>query len=377
MDPDSLRDEIDEWVREGIITESQAEEILARYDGEPRRSRVVLALSLVGAALVFAGVTLFLATNWEDFPRLVRALVLVAGPTLAYVGGALAYDRKAPRIGRALCILGAVLVGPAVFLFEELFSLGVDNEWLLFVWAAVAVPTGHALGSRAGTGLGLAILVTLVAELTGIDEQIPVVGALGIVLFVIGWERRAKRGSRKERGPRDERVAWTYRAGGVAITLAALLFVTRLEGRFARFDLDPTVPLLAAAGSALVGVIQPADADERDAAEWATAGFGTLAVSVSVAMLAPETVPELPAFVGVHLASLAAIGATGYLGYRTRTRVFIDLATIAALLQTLSFVAATVVDSLSGSVALVAAGLLLLAAGVALERGRRSILSQM
>jgi uncharacterized membrane protein len=61
MDPDALREEADEWVREDIITESQAEAILARYEDEdPGRSRVVGALS--GAvALVVAGLLLLAA----------------------------------------------------------------------------------------------------------------------------------------------------------------------------------------------------------------------------------------------------------------------------------------------------------------------------
>ena len=32
MDPDALRDEVDTWVRDGVITEAQAEAILGRYE---------------------------------------------------------------------------------------------------------------------------------------------------------------------------------------------------------------------------------------------------------------------------------------------------------------------------------------------------------
>lgn len=363
MDPDVLQDEVDEWVRDDIITEAQADEILARYDTEEsRRSRAVLALSLVGAALVFVGVTLFLATNWQNLPRIARAAVLVAGPGLAYAGGVLAYSRNVPRIGLALCILGAVLVGPSLFLFEQLFDLDIATTWLLFAWTVVALPTGHALDSPTGTGLGLLLLVALVVSLVEPGEPIPVVGLLGVVLFAIGHTR-------------TDRVAWTYHVGGAAVTLGALLVLTLLEGRFGVFELELTAPLVAGLGGALGSVGWLSYTGARDGSAWTVTGLFALAGSVAVAALAPGSIPELLAFAGTHLALLVGLLATGYLGYRSRSRSFIDLATLGGLLQTLSFVDAAIIDELSGAVALIVAGLILLAAGAALERGRRSLLS--
>lgn len=365
MDPDALEEEVEKWVRDGIITEAQAEEILARYEGDRSRgSRVVLALSLVGGALVFAGVTLFLATNWEQLPRPARAAVLVAGPGLAYTGGAAAYNRNLPRIGLTLCVLGAVLVGPSLFLFEDLLHLDIATAWLLLAWTAVALPTGHALDSRAGTGFGLLVLVALVVELVEPAEPVPVVGLLGVVLFALGHTRS---------GP----VAWTYHVGGAAVTLGALLVLTTLDGRFDRFDLDLTAPLVAGIAGAIASVGWLGYSGDRNGSTWAGVGTLVLGGSVAVAALAPGTVPELLAFAGTHLAALVGLVVTGYLGYRTRSRRFIDLATVGGLLQTLSFVAATVIGELSGALALVVAGLVLLASGAALERGRRSLLADL
>lgn len=365
MDPHDLEDEVETWVDDGIITREQGEEILARYETDgPRRSRVVQVLSLVGAALVFVGVTLFLATNWGDLPRPARALVLVAGPGLAYLGGGVAYRRNASSVGHALCVLGAVLVGPSLFLFEDLFALGLVDAWLLLGWVAVALPTGHALDSRAGTGFGLLVLVALVVELAEPTDPVPAVGLLGIVLFTLGHVRNG-------------RVPWLYRVGGVTITLAALLILTTLEGRFDWFELEVTAILVAGLIGAVAGTGWLASRADWTASLWAVTGLAALALSVAVGTLAPQSVPELPAFLGIHVAVLASIVATGYLGYRSASRTLVDLAAVGALFQTLSFVAATVVDELSGSIALVVAGLILLAAGLALERGRRSVLERL
>jgi hypothetical protein len=365
MDPDALREEVEAWVRDGIITESQAEAILERYEDEDGgRSRAVLALSAVGAVLVLVGVTLFLATNWEDLPTAARVAVLVAAPGLAYAGGVAAYRRRLPRAGLACSLLGSVLVGPSLFLLVDLASAEIAATWLLLIWTAVALSTGHALGSRGGVGIGLAVLVALVADLAGSADPIPSVAFLGIALFALATRQ-------------DDPVAWTYRTGGTILALSGLLLLTTLEGRYEGFDVEPTAILLVTALGSLAGAGWLRRTGDRDGAAWAgTAALAVVAAAGSAA-LAPDPLPGVVAFLGGHVATLAAVGATGLVGYRRGSRPFIDLAALAALGQTLSFVASTVVDALSGSVALVVAGLILLGAGVALERGRRRILTRL
>jgi uncharacterized membrane protein len=313
---------------------------------------------------VFAGIVLFLATNWEELPRAARTLVLIAGPTMGYAGGYLAYDHGVPRVGHALTVLGALLVGPSLFLFNDLFSLGVAGEWLFLAWTVFALPTGHALSSRPGTGLGIATLAGVVVALSSPADPFPAVGLLGVLVLAVG---RAGSG----------RVPWTYRVGGVALTVGTLLAMTLLDGQFAWFELPPLPVLVATAVGALAGGGWLHYTGEREAVEWTAIVLAALTLSTTVAVFAPETVPKLLAFSSVHVAGLAALVATGYLGYRSRSRVLIDLAALGGLLQTLSFVEATVVTALSGAIALVVAGLILLTAGVALERGRRSLVSRL
>lgn len=362
MDPDALRDEVGEWVREGIISEDQATEILSRYESvEPERSRAVIALSLVGVALVFVGVTWFLATNWQDLPRVLRAIVLVAAPGLAYAGGILTYPKQSPRIGHALMILGAILVGPSLFLLGDLVEIDIATVWILLGWTIFALPTGHLLDSRPGTAFGLLILSGLVIELSEPADPAPVVGLLGLILFALGHTRQTKS-------------TWVYRVGGVALAIAALLLLTTWEGRFDRFAIEGTVPLAGAIVGAIGGTMWLYQRGDRAAFEWMIAGLVAIVVSVATATLAPDSIPHGIGFLGTHTGSLLLLVATGHLGLRTQSKTLIDVAVVGALLQTLSFVAATIVDALSGAVALILAGVILLLIGLGLERGRRSLL---
>ena len=362
MDPDALQDEVGEWVREEIISEEQAGDILARYEStEPGRSRAIIALSLVGVALVFVGITWFLATNWEDLPRVVRAMVLVAAPGLAYASGFLVYPKHGARTGHALIILGAILVGPSLFLLGDLVETDIATVWLLLGWTGIALPTGHLLDSRPGTAFGLLILSGLVIELSEPTDPAPVVGLFGLILFAFGNTRTTKS-------------AWVYRVGGVGIAITAMLLLTTWEGRFARFGVELTVPLAGAIVGAVGGTLWLYQRGDRIGFEWMIAGLVAIVVSVSTATLAPDSIPDLIGFLGTHSGSLLLLVATGYLGYRIQSKTLIDVAVVGVLLQTLSFVAATIVDEFSGAMALIVAGILLVLIGLGLERGRRSML---
>ena len=363
MDPDALQAEVDEWVRDGIITEEQAEAILERYDTPDRgRSRAVLALSAVGSALVFVGLVWFLSTNWEELPTAAQVVVLLAGPGLAYLGGATAYRRSLPRVGLSLSVLGAVLAGPSLFLLADLAAVEVDTAWLLLGWTAVALPTGHALDSRFGTAVGLVVLAGLVLELADPGDPTAPLSLFGVGLFgVAGFQR--------------DRVGWAYGTVGAAFALVGLLALTTLDGRFGGFDPGASATLGALAVGALAAIWWLRVDRDGAGLRWAATALPAVAVGTGVALAAPGTVPNAAAVGVAHLCTLAAIAATGYYGYAAGARRFVDLAAIAALAQTLSFVATTVVDALSGAIALVVAGAILIVAGVALERGRRSILA--
>lgn len=364
MDPDALQDEVDAWVRDGIITESQAEAILARYENDGERSRVVVGLSVVGSVLVFVGITWFLATNWENLSTAARIVVLLAAPGLAYAGGIAAYRRSLPRIGLACSLLGSVLAGPSLFLLADLAAVEIARVWLFFAWTAIALPTGHALNSRAGVGIGIAVLAGLVAELAGPADPLPPVAFLGIALFALADRQR-------------DRVKWAYRSGGATLALSGALLLTTLDGRYGWFDPGPSAVLVTTIIASVVGAGWLLSQGDRHAAGWTGTAVVAIGAATGLATLAPDTLPDIAAFLGSHVTMLVVVAATGYFGYRSGSRRFVDLAALAALGQTLSFVASTVVDSLSGSVALVVAGLILLGAGMTLERGRRTVLARL
>lgn len=82
---DELQGELDLWQRRGLVSSAQARRILAHYglaplvEEEARRTRRLAAIvGVLGAALVGAGVILFVASNWQQLDRPQKVALLLA-----------------------------------------------------------------------------------------------------------------------------------------------------------------------------------------------------------------------------------------------------------------------------------------------------------
>ena len=70
-----LKQEIEVWLREKIITPEQRDRILARYqvlkeaDEKAGPGRLITTITILGSILVGVGVILFIAANWSEIPR--------------------------------------------------------------------------------------------------------------------------------------------------------------------------------------------------------------------------------------------------------------------------------------------------------------------
>lgn len=416
MDPEALRDATERWVNAGIIDEATAGEIRAhetgREDSTERESaierdeasaesdespatvldqdRLVVALSVMGAVLVGAGILLYLAANWDRLSTASRTAVLVATPlSTAAVGLALARDRvprvgHAPRVGHGCWFLAAAFLGPALFLLADLHALDVDLSWLLLAWGVGALPAGHAFESRPTTALGLAVLVGAVVDVATVATRPFAVAFVGAVVVAAALLVR----------DRSKRLAGVYRLVGLAVAVLALLLVAAQDGRYGWIEVTAEPPLVAsglvavgvavavsvAASDAVDGPVQAADGDQGaaatrlDALAVAAPAAVTLAV-VTVVRVTPP-VPELAAFLLVHALLLGLFVAVVVVAAGSRSHALVNLVAVGFLAQVLLILHSTVAEVLSGAVALVVAGLLLLGVGLALERGRRRLLAR-
>lgn len=393
MDPDDLRREVVDWVEDGVISPEQARRILARYDVDPpdslqrsieasaeaERSRIVTAVALMGGLLVTAGIGLYVATAWEDIPRLLRAVILLAVPIGGFFAATRLLARRRPRVGHGVWFASAAFVGVTVFLLGNMYAPGTESEWLFFGWTAVAVAAGHAYPSRPTTALGLLLsgaLVVDVAESLRVDPVIPA-GTLGVILFVVGAVRLDPEASDSLDG--------IYRLVGFGFAVLGVLAIAASSsvgsfpdagGALGALLISVAAVAVVAFGGLLARRGTPVSTPRGTSALWA--GGALLALGIGVLFVRyGDAMPELVAVLATHAVSLSVLVGGVVVGYVTDARGIVNAVALGFLLQLLFFLEATIGDVLPQSLALVIAGIVLLAAAFGLERGRRRLFARM
>ena len=195
-----LVSEVQAWVRDGLITAQQASRILARYPASAAWfTRPIALFSLVGGALVAAGIALVVAHNWAEIHRWAKlggVIVLMLG---AHAGGLALRDQGRRNLGDGLVLLGGALLLVGIALVGQIYQLSGRLTDTVLLWWALLLPGGYALPSAgllalAYTGAGVWFLLTLADETTLLGQAVHeaelltavAVSAFGFVLFGLG-----------------------------------------------------------------------------------------------------------------------------------------------------------------------------------------------
>lgn len=437
MDPDELREAVVDWVEDDLLSAEQGISILGRYDIDPpeslhsaavdsgqladadvttedargesidddletpeaqvetdhadlsmetSRSGIVTAIALMGGLLVSAGIGLYLATAWDSIPDIVRAIILLAVPIAGFISGLQLVARNRPRVGHGIWFASAAFVGATLFLSADLYMPDIDRLWLFAGWTIVALAAGHGYPSRPTTVLGLllsGVFIVDVGDNMGVDPVIPI-GALGVFLFVVGASRIDPAVHELGRG-RPDFLGGTYRLVGVAYVLFGMI-ATAAGSSIGSFpetggSLCALLLFVAAISAGLFGIRifreEAALSSPRGTSGlWAAGAF--LALSLSVLLIRfGDPVPELALFLLTHGVSLAVLTGGVVLGYVVESRGIVNVIALAFLVQLLIFLEAAIGSVLPQSLALVIAGIVLLAAAFGLERGRRELFARM
>jgi uncharacterized membrane protein len=195
-----LTREIEHWVREGLLAPGQAERILARYPARAAWfSRPIVLFSLIGGALIAAGIALVVAHNWDAIHRWVKLGGLVALMGAAHLGGLALRERGYPRVGDGLLVIGGGLLLVGIALVGQIYNLSGRPSDPILLWWALLLPAAYALpslplGSLAYLGLAVWYLMAILdpatplgAGLGGNDVfKLLAISAFGMPVFSLG-----------------------------------------------------------------------------------------------------------------------------------------------------------------------------------------------
>lgn len=133
----NVKAEIVRWKNEGMIDAETASRL--SRDIEARRADGISFGGVIGtlaAILLAAAILLFVAANWEAFPRLVRVGLLFLLIAAGYIGGAVTKLRGAVVWGESLFMIAAAAFGASIALIAQMYHLSGDEVQAIAIWAA-------------------------------------------------------------------------------------------------------------------------------------------------------------------------------------------------------------------------------------------------
>lgn len=126
-----LKEEVELWLEEGLISAEQKEHLLVRYqvleeaDETAGPGKLITTVSMLGAILIGAGIVLFIASNWSEVPRWGKLFMIFSSMLTCYgLGFYLGYEKKTyPTVGGALIFLGSIMFGAGIFLISQIYHM--------------------------------------------------------------------------------------------------------------------------------------------------------------------------------------------------------------------------------------------------------------
>ncbi len=168
-----LRRELVDWVRDGLVQQSQADAIQARYAGDAMSTTSLLlpTIYILGAALIGGGAISFVAANWDSIPISVRIGLLVTTMLGCEIAGFVLWKVKGtrPYLGQALILVGALVFGASIFLIAQMYHLRGETHGAFGIWTLGALALAYATFSS--PVMLLACITSLVWSIGWIDSN--------------------------------------------------------------------------------------------------------------------------------------------------------------------------------------------------------------
>jgi uncharacterized membrane protein len=147
-----LQKEAKKWQSEGLINSSTFEQLAQRYQFDSlerdSQSRFIMILLGLGVILLGLGIITFVAANWQGWSRGVRVVLLlslfIAVNSLGFWGWHSSQE-KWQRLGKALLLLGALILGANLALMSQMFHQSGAVYELYLVWGCGVLAMAYGL----------------------------------------------------------------------------------------------------------------------------------------------------------------------------------------------------------------------------------------
>ncbi len=168
-----MAQEVEDWVRDGLIESAQGEAILARYNIQLKDAHgtslgyyvlTALAALFVGLALI-----LIVSHNWDEIPRLTRMLLLFFITLAVNLQGMRLLLGGRDKAGVLWLFFGSICYGATIMLIAQIYHIGEHFPDGIFYWALGVLPLIFITQSRLIALLCLVLATTWAIVETNTD----------------------------------------------------------------------------------------------------------------------------------------------------------------------------------------------------------------
>ena len=147
-----LRQEAEVWRTEGIINDSQHDQLAQRYQfnalDTSSRNLFVTVLIGLGCILIGLGIITFVASNWQELSKSFKVLLLLSLFVSVNATGFYIWRKSrksSQRLGNGLLLLGTLILGANIALMGQIYH--VDNTFyeLMFAWGIGVLVMAYSL----------------------------------------------------------------------------------------------------------------------------------------------------------------------------------------------------------------------------------------
>lgn len=121
-----LEADLVKWVAAGVISGDVAQSIRKARFGEEAVSRLPAIFAMLGALMLAAGVSAFVAANWQEIPRLVRLVGILAIIAGCFFPALLLERRGMPNGADAAITFATLCFGAGIALVGQMYHLPAD-----------------------------------------------------------------------------------------------------------------------------------------------------------------------------------------------------------------------------------------------------------
>ena len=145
-----LQGQLPELVSRGVLSGEAAERIRQHYGEAAEQSgrRIALTVcSILGAALIGAGIILVLAHNWEDMPRAIRTAIALAPLAVAQALALwiLTTGRTSSAWREGIATFLTLAIGASIALVAQTYNIPGDGGTFTLTWMLLALPIAYVL----------------------------------------------------------------------------------------------------------------------------------------------------------------------------------------------------------------------------------------